>query len=195
MHSSLLARARARLSCELAACAPAPAAIDAPKSHRAQRGSTVYARGRPIQQVAKLQQGAQQHDFGVFVGLLTAAEALRRARASRRRAHAPRCAQRCRCRGCQRGMVCRNVLVSCLCIVMQMCWLVGECARWRVRACRGRRLMRAYRTRAVGCPRTRRTRLTLWREPEAASGAALGTYDLYLTMIFLFTEVLCTRPM
>ena len=122
MHSSLLARARARLSCELAACAPASAAIDAPKSHRAQRGSTVYARGRPIQQVAKLQQSAQQHDFGVFVGLLTAAEALRRARASRRRAYAPRRAQRCRCRGRQLGTVCRIVLVSCLCMAMQMCW-------------------------------------------------------------------------
>ena len=72
MHSSLLARARARLSCELAACAPAPAAIDAPKSHRAQRGSTVYARGRHIQQVAKLQQSAQQHDVEQLVGLATA---------------------------------------------------------------------------------------------------------------------------
>ena len=66
------------------------------------------------------------------------------------------------------------------------CKCVGECARWRVRACRGRRLMRACRARAVGCLCTRRARLTLWREPEGTSAAASGNQ---LTMIFLFTGI------
>ena len=70
--SSLLARARARLLRKLAACAPAPAAIDAPKGHRAPRGSTTHARGRLSQQIAKLQQSAQQHDVEQLVGLATA---------------------------------------------------------------------------------------------------------------------------
>ena len=78
------------------------------------------------------------------------------------------CAEMCLCRACA---------LSCKC--------AGECARWRVRACRGRRLMWACGARAVGCPRTRRTRLTPWREPEGTSAAASGNH---LTMIFCSRE-------
>jgi len=58
MQSSLLASARARLSRKLAACAPAPAAIDAPKGHRASRGSTNHARGSGSSRVALVDHGA-----------------------------------------------------------------------------------------------------------------------------------------
>ena len=98
----------------------------------------VCARPRPCHPIVKQLQSAQQLHVEVVVGL-AAARSVKLSVAPRRTVPWDvRCARSRRCEVNMSVCKCRNVLVSCLCRIMEMCagvCTLGACVRVLARAC------------------------------------------------------------
>ena len=122
----------------LACCGPACAAFRAQSRHVARRSSTVGARQRSCQQIARPLQSALKPHVEVVVGLVAARDVEMSVPPSRA---VPCRARRARSRRCDVYMSackCQSVQWSCLCSAVEMCdgvCTVGACACVLARAC------------------------------------------------------------
>ena len=138
MQGLMIPDERARHCSVLAACAPASAAIEAPKSRRTPRGLTDITRLCPCHPIVKQLQSAQQLHVEVVVGLATTPGVGSAAAKLDAMPGTARSARPHRCEAYRSACMCRNVLWSCLCSAVEMCFgvcTVGAHARVLARAC------------------------------------------------------------
>ena len=141
MQGLMIPDERARHCSVLAACAPASAAIEAPKSRRTPRGLTDITRLCPCHPIVKQLQSAQQLHVEVVVGLATTPCVGSAAAKLDAMPGTARSARPHRCEAYRSACMCRNVLWSCLCSACgNVFWSVHcgracACARARVCAC------------------------------------------------------------